>query len=251
MDYPPTPPDDALFGLLGEHQPDAVGRVWECLAPYYQIAKRRTFPLAPAEELNAEEIAEVIQRALDLEMLPEIIFVSASSPFPQPQFPQPQWMTNDVYQKVTENSYNHIFLDYLGECIGVDLGNRLGHILKESFEDPEDFPNVGFLEYVRARLNEKGLGSSLKGNHMRFESILGKLFYHLKDKLRRSIFNEGIIGYHCWNSVYKGFLLYVGLVLMGHVEKAERVANLLKLQQKCILPGSQRENPFTWFVLCK
>lgn len=108
------------FLLQNTENADLVLDAMSTMEPFFQKAETGRYTLAPASEELREKAKTAIAMATGKEVK-EIIFISATNPFPGPE-----GISKEDYKNSVMNSLGDSLMDSLGDSLMDNLGNSLG-----------------------------------------------------------------------------------------------------------------------------
>ena len=238
--------NDSLVQLLRAEKPEAFACALEVLGSFYQRAEQGVYPLKPEEELDSNEIARAIGEALNLKVNPQIVFLSISNPFPQPD-----WMTDGVYQRGSQGNLWNLE-NSLRYSLEVDLDDKVKICLESDIENA--LPRFDLWKNLVSCF-----GDSLWKNL--FPVLRANIWERIEARLPQKSTSWEKLLFRARPSPWGDLNLDTGLgrvlsywlsfFLSENKNKAKQLETLVRVQLDCIILGIKSGEPNTWIVLCR
>lgn len=216
--------DEQLLKVLKQHLvgPGELERVEVILEPFWEIIERDEYRLAQAQDLDPEEVATAITRAVAAPVH-RIAFCSLSS-----LWPQPDWMSKMVFAEAVSKRLN------LARMM-LDSVSRLSMMVLVSHTTPAE-------KLFHGHLSSKEMKRDLK------ETIEAN--YPIVKGLFPSVLPDCRTEYNLLLPIEATLWAYIHYALAHEWEMAEQVEPLLRLLSACVPYGERKDEKGTWIVLC-
>lgn len=209
---------NVLREFIDEKGYEETNELMKKLEPFYQIAERGCFELAPEEEIDEDELKKVLSIATK-KKVKKIIFLSLSSPAPRPE-----WIVKEIYKKCIRDSlwfrlsgsFRDSFKYRIGDSFCVSLWDSLSNCLLDCLRD-------SLSDSFRDILGDN-LWTSLEASLLYFIGL------SIADNKEAAFQLEQLLQY--WPKCF----------ILGGEKDHPGIWFVL---------GTKRDNPGTWFVIVK